>query len=293
MAVRGKSINLYLMDGSADGRIKCTLANWTGIAYKIPRTDIELCKDRDDLKQSGVYLLFGVSDETGENVVYIGQAGERKNGEGILSRLQEHKRTSGKDYWTEAVVFTTANNSFGPTEISYLENRFCSIALEAKRYIVKNANDPTQGHVTEEKESELEEFIDYAKVIMGTLGHKVFTPVNDTVTVSGKDNPGISQQFFLKTSKVDAFGKRASDGFVVLKGSRIASSPTKSCPNWVKQLRVRYQDKIDGNSRLIDDLPFTSPSAAAGFVNYASTNGLTSWVTSEGKTLKVLESIEE
>ena len=182
MAVRGKSINLYLMDGSADGRIKCTLANWTGIAYRIPRTDIDLCKDRDHLKQSGVYFLFGVSDETGEPVVYIGQAGERKNGEGILQRLQEHKKSSDKDYWTEAIVFTTSGNTFGPTEISYLENRFCTLAVEAKRYIVKNANDPTQGHVTEEKESELEEFIDYSRVIMGTLGHKVFTPINTPST---------------------------------------------------------------------------------------------------------------
>ena len=85
MAVRGKSINLFLMDGDATGRIKCTLANWTGIAYKIPRTELDKCKERDDLKQSGVYFLFGMSDETGKNVVYIGQAGARKNGEGTVS----------------------------------------------------------------------------------------------------------------------------------------------------------------------------------------------------------------
>lgn len=293
MANRGKSINLYLMDGSADGRIKCTLANWTGIAYRIPRTDIELCKDRDHLRQSGVYFLFGVSDETGDPVVYIGQAGERKNGEGILYRLQEHIKNPDKDYWTEAVVFTTAGNTFGPTEISYLENRFCSIAVEAKRYVVKNANDPTQGHVTEEKESELEEFIDYAKVIMGTLGHKVFTPINNPITSSALGDSKVNQQFFMKTSKVDASGRRASDGFVVLKGSKIAQLPTKSCPNWTKQLRVRYQDKIDNDGVLIDDLSFTSPSAAAGFVSFASANGLTSWITAEGKTLKTLESADE
>ena len=35
MAARGKSINLFLMDGTATGRVKCTLANWTGVAYKI------------------------------------------------------------------------------------------------------------------------------------------------------------------------------------------------------------------------------------------------------------------
>lgn len=52
MAVRGKSINLFLMDGDAGGRIKCTLANWTGVAYKIPRTELDKCKERDDLKQT-------------------------------------------------------------------------------------------------------------------------------------------------------------------------------------------------------------------------------------------------
>lgn len=122
---RGKNINLFLMDGRATGRIKCTLANWTGLSFKIPRSEINTCKDRDDLKQSGVYFLFGIDEETNKNLVYIGQAGVRKNGEGILYRLLEHKRNPGKDYWTEAVVFTTSDNSFGATEISYLESRFC------------------------------------------------------------------------------------------------------------------------------------------------------------------------
>jgi hypothetical protein len=180
MATRGKSINLFLMDGDPSGRIKVTLANWTGVAYKIPRTELEKCKDMDILKQSGVYFLFGTSDDTGDDVVYIGQAGARKNGEGILLRLQEHKRNPEKDYWTEAVTFATSNNSFSPTEISWLENRFASLAAAAKRYTVKNGNDPTAGHITEEKESELQEFIDYAKIVMGTLGHNVFVPLVST-----------------------------------------------------------------------------------------------------------------
>ena len=43
MATRGKSINLFLMDGEASGRIKCTLAKWTGLAYKIPRIELDRC----------------------------------------------------------------------------------------------------------------------------------------------------------------------------------------------------------------------------------------------------------
>ncbi|GEN82868.1 hypothetical protein SLU01_11800 [Sporosarcina luteola] len=79
MSVRGKSINLFLIDGTPSGRIKCTLANWTGVAYQIPRTELDKCKGRRDLSQSGVYFLFGTSEETGGNAVYIGQAGVRKN----------------------------------------------------------------------------------------------------------------------------------------------------------------------------------------------------------------------
>lgn len=46
MATRGKNIQLFLMDGESGGRIKCTLANWTGVVYKIPRTELDKCKER-------------------------------------------------------------------------------------------------------------------------------------------------------------------------------------------------------------------------------------------------------
>ena len=137
------------MDGEPSGRIKCSLANWTGIAYKIPRTSLDKCKDMDILKQSGVYFLFGTNKDD-DAVVYIGQAGVRKNGKGLLLRVQEAHPSI--DYWTETIMFTTSNNSFGPTEISYLENRFCNLAIQANRYIVKNGNDPNPGNITEETE---------------------------------------------------------------------------------------------------------------------------------------------
>ena len=47
---RSKTLKLFLMDGEPSGRIKCSLANWTGIAYKIPRTALYKCKDLDILK---------------------------------------------------------------------------------------------------------------------------------------------------------------------------------------------------------------------------------------------------
>ena len=295
---RGKTITLFLMDGSATGRIKCTLANWTGVAYKIPKTEIDSCRERNDLKQSGVYFLFGTSEETGKSVVYIGQAGSRKKGEGILSRLLEHKRNPEKDYWTEAVIFTTSNDSFGATEISYLENRFCNMAIDAKRYKVKNGNDPALGHITEEKESELEEFIDYAKIVMGTLGHKVFEPLikekkTDSVPEQQSDDEKIL--FFKKKIRksgliTEAKCKQTEEGFVVLKGSMINTIDSNSVPPGVK--KARNNAVIDNNGILQENVLFQSPSYAAAFVNGRSTNGLTAWKDKEGKTLKDIEKVE-
>lgn len=294
MTVRGKSINLFLMDGTATGRVKCTLANWTGVAYKIPRTELDKCKVREDLKQSGVYFLFGVSDDTGEDIVYIGQAGARKNGEGILYRLQEHKRDLDKDYWTEAVVFTTSNNSFGPTEISYLENRFFNLAKAANRYTVKNNVDPTSGHVTEEKESELEEFIEYAEIVMGTFGHRVFDSLEEKIVFKTEENVAIDDEplLFLKTTKVEAKGRRTNEGFVVYKGALVAANPTKSCPDTIINLRSKYRDRLKGEI-LTEDTLFTSPSAASSFVRYASTNGLDEWKDEQGRSLKNIERSED
>ncbi|MEF9960996.1 MAG: GIY-YIG nuclease family protein [Niameybacter sp.] len=294
MATRGKSINLFLMDGNASGRIKCTLANWTGIAYRIPRTELDKCKERDDLKQSGVYFLFGTSDQTGDNMVYIGQAGARKNGEGILNRLYEHKRNPDKDYWTEAVVFTTSNNSFGPTEISYLENRFCSLATEAKRYIIKNGNDPSPGNITEEKESELEEFIDYSKIIMGTLGHKVFDPLNEVMSLTHPVSSEYTElKLYMKRKSrksghiIEATCKQTPEGFVVITGSLIETIDSDSIPSGIK--KIRESAKIDENGILQEDILFRSPSYAAAFVIGGHANGLTEWKNSDGKTLKQLE----
>lgn len=288
---RGKSINLFLMDGTATGRMKCTLANWTGVAYKIPRTALDLCKERDDLKQSGIYFLFGTSDQTGNNVVYVGQAGARKNGEGLLYRLQEHKRNPDKDYWTEAVVFTTSNNSFGPTEISYLENRFCGLALAANRDEVKNGNDPTHGNITEEKESELEEFVDNARIVMGTLGHKVFEPLVAEKAAADADVtvPNDEPILYFNRTNLKATGRRTSDGFVVFKGSAVSPALQKSCPENVIKLRNRYKEKIDANHILTEDILLTSPSAAAAFVGGSSLSGNELWKTADGVSLKNIE----
>lgn len=292
MVTRGKSINLFLMDGDPNGRIKVSLQNWTGVVYRVPRTELDRCKGRDDLSQSGVYFLFGVTDDTDDDVVYIGQAGVRKNGEGILYRLMEHRRNTEKDYWTEAVIFTTSNNSFGPTEISWLENRFSHMAMNAKRYMVKNGNEPTQGHITEEKESELEEFVGYAKIVMGTLGYKVFEPLTQTVSTvsSSEEAPEVGEIFYIKRSGANSQARLTSEGLVVLAGSTIRKDTVPSCSDFVKSVREANKDNIDANNVLRNDMLFKTPSGASTFVLGAPSNGTVEWKTESGKTLKEVES---
>ena len=190
------------------------------------------------------------------------------------------------------MVFTTSNNSFGPTEISYLENRFTNIAKETERYVVKNGNDPTPGNITEEKESELEEFIDYAKIIMGTLGHKVFESLTDSkITVAPNSDSAESDNmiFYIRRSGADAKGKLTSEGFVVLAGSKIRADIVPSCPDYVKTERKNNKDNIDENGIIRNEILFKSPSSSAAFVLGASANGNIEWKTDEGKILKDVE----
>lgn len=290
---RGKSINLFLVDGKPNGLIKCTLANWTGISYRIPRTKVEDCSGREELSQTGVYFLFGTSEEDEKDMVYVGQAGVRKNGEGLLNRLIEHKRSPEKDYWTEAVVFTTTNNSFGPTEISYLESRFCFMAKKADRYEVKNGNEPTPGNITEEKKSELEEFIEYAQIIMGTLGHKVFEELSRSNNANDVKESEERSIFYMNRKsrksgiQIEASCEQTNEGFVVLKGSKIELKDSESIPKMVKQ--KREQASINSEGVLQENILLKSPSYAAGFVVGGHANGLEEWRDGQGVKLKDIE----
>ena len=123
MANRGRKITLFLIDGDPNGRIMCELSNWSGKAYKIPRNHIKNSDDRDDLNNTGVYILFG-KNENGNNLAYIGEA------ENIKQRLLQHR--GSKDFWNETIVFISKDNNLNKAHIKYLESRLYDIAKEAE-----------------------------------------------------------------------------------------------------------------------------------------------------------------
>ena len=288
---KGKNFNLFLIDGEVTGRIKCTLSNWTGLAYKIPNSYLSKCKERQDLKQSGVYFLFG-DDEGDKPTVYIGQAGIRKNGEGVLFRVAEHLK--GNFDFNEVVILTTQNNSFGPTEISYLENKFTNMALETDRYKVRNGNDPNPGNLTEEKESELEEYVEYSKIILGVLGYKIFVPLIKSNNDDEYNEEELSLYLTRKVKRSNAIitakCKRTSEGFVLLSGSLIEEIDAESIPPGIKVMRESCKKNgVIKDGVLTKNILFSSPSYASSFVLGINSNGRTNWKLKNGQTLKEFE----
>ena len=284
------------MDGEVTGKIKCTLSNWTGVIYKIPRIQLGDLKSRDEMKQSGIYFLFGRDEDKQKDVTYIGQATTRKNGEGVLLRIQEHTRDIHADYFNDVIILTTQNNSFGPTEISYLENKFTQLAKEAGRYIVKNGNDPNPGNVTEEKESELDEIVENTLMIIGTLGYRVFVPMTKKVSQDLTDNHSTYLYLKRKTKKsnkvIEATCERTTEGFVVLEGSQVEIKDSPYLPASLKEMRqnlIAYRVIQDGV--LKEKQLFSSPSYAATFLLGMQTNGRTDWKDQDGRTLKELEEL--
>ena len=92
---------------------------------------------------------------------------------------------------------------------------------------------------------------------------------------------------YLSTRSAKGTAHVSSQGFVVEKGTEISASLTASCPGGVIKQREAYSDLIQ-DCILTDDIVFSSPSSAAGFVAGRSSNGKTAWKTKDGRTINAL-----
>ena len=226
----GKTIKLFLIDGEPGGRMTCELSNWTGKAYKIPRIKVKECVDRSDLSNPGVYLLFGRSEE-GKDLVYVGEA------EIIFKRLSQ--QLTQKDFWNEAVVFISKDENLNKAHIKYLENRLYEIAKKVNRYLIENSTVPTLSSISEADRAEMEEFIENVRILVNTLGHKVFEEKREQKSPQKQAR----ETFSIKAARgADALGEPTSDGFVVFQGSKVANSTVKSLTPSFKRLRNQLME---------------------------------------------------
>lgn len=202
-----------------------------------------------------------------------------------MLRVQEHTRDNHADYFNDVIVLTTQNNSFGPTEISYLENRFTQLA-----------NEPNSGNVTEEKQSELDEVVENTKTIIGTLGYRVFVPmINgdnsvDEEPIEAETVLTLKRNIKRSNREIIATCRQTAEGFVVLEGSMIELTDGKGLPKSIRDLRQELlKEGIIKDGILKKNRFFNSPPYAASFVLGMPTNGRTDWKDSNGCSLKERE----
>lgn len=278
----GKSIELFLVNGTADSLITAELSNWNGKALKIPRIKVASCS-RDDITQAGVYFLFCKEDD-GSDSVYIGEAENVK--ERLVQHLRDYQSEKEKYYWNTAVIFI--GRDLNKALIRYLENRFVEIARSCKRYTVLTKNTYRNTVMKESQIAVMEEFIDNVKTLINALGYKVLEPVLqvDSAAATADD-----ELLYIATGGATATGRVTSEGFVVLKGATVNEKVSvKSLSAGMVKLREKYlkEGKVE-NLVTTEDLLFSSSSAAADFVLGYSVSGPRTWKTKDGRSLKEIE----
>ncbi|MBR1532481.1 MAG: GIY-YIG nuclease family protein [Eubacterium sp.] len=271
-----KTIQLFIFDGNPNGRIMCELSNWNGRVYKVSRNEIAEFDKRADASHTGVYFLIG-NDDDNNTTIYIGEA------ENIISRLRQH--ISDEYYWNVAIAVISKDNLLNKAHVKYLENEFYNLANDAARSVIINKSIPTRSSISEYDEAMLKEFVENTKLLVNTLGYKVFDLV-----VSNTEENNDKEMFFINAARgANGKGIIVSDGFAVLKGSSVASTVTKSCSQSICKKRQFLIDEgiINKGFEFVKDYVFSSPSMAAAVIMGRNANGLTEWKTDEGMPLKV------
>ena len=109
--------------------------------------------------------------------------------------------------------------------------------------------------------------------------------VSFTVT---KSNPPSGINLYLKSGECNASGIYSAGMLTVLKGSKISSVTSISCPVHIRQIRVENRPVIDRNHIVQRDFVFASPLSAAQFVTGYSANGYEIWKDRNGVSLNTL-----
>lgn len=293
----GRSIRIYLDDGSISGIKHAEIVNWTGQAISAPRTQIKNLTDWDESKKPGVYFLFGVDEISGGQAVYIGEA------ENVLDRLQNH--VANKDFWNEVVFFTNKDENLTKSHVKYLESGLIQLAKKSGRYVILNGNEPQLPVLPRGDRDAMEEFISNLKTLLGVMGHKALEPLakheynipKNTSDASIEKTLMPTKQnieLVLKVKNLDAKSILSNEGLVVLAGSKVCKEVKESLSQGYKQFRehlIEIGVLIDNGDYFVfqKDQLFTSSSQAAAIIAGYPMNGRSYWKTTSGITLKTLE----
>jgi hypothetical protein len=150
----GRSVRLYLVDGSPTGIITAEIMNWTGHALVTPRSQLADALRRGEAARTGVYFLVGDDpDQPSRLRVYVGE------GDSVLDRIKSHAKDAQKDFWTRACIVTSKDTNLTKAHARYLEGRFVEIVKAVDRANVANGNEPARKSLPESDIADMEFFI--------------------------------------------------------------------------------------------------------------------------------------
>ena len=266
-------ITMILRNGMPTGIVQCNLDEWIGVSYKIPRNRLNESKELKNIENTGVYILFGVDEETGENRAYIGEA------ENIYKRLLQHNKT--KDFWNDFLVFVSQNNSLNKAHIKFIENMLYTKAKEVERFIIDNDTEPTKSSLDGADEIRAVKFYEKIVLLTSVYGYRIFDKILTQQEVKEEEI------YYINSIGLKASGAQSEEGFIVFKGSQSSEEFKKASS---QSLRNKWNElrnqKIVDQGVFLKDIIFSSPSTAAAMVLGRNSNGLTQWKNRDGKTLK-------
>lgn len=281
----GRSVKLFLVDGTATGILTAEIMNWTGHVVAAPRTRFEDAFARQELKRTGVYFLIGPDDEGSDlTKVYVGEGDE------IGKRLYSHNKD--KEFWERFVAVTSKDMNLTKAHVRYLEGRLLSLLKEAKRAKIENRDMPQFELLPEADISDMEAFLQEIQLVLPVIGVEAFRRPN-TSSFAFKTKHRIPEgeedkktRFLLSNSKagIEAIAIEVAGEFVVQEGATGALREKASFPERTKSVRDEALEtgrivRIGSSQfRLEQDISFNSPSAASVFLFGTSRNGRTDWL---------------
>ena len=140
---RAKTIQVFLPDGDPQSVRIADITSRMVQATQVPRGVLSSAERRPELKQVGVYFLFGPTEEGSVPPVYIGES------ENCWVRLKQHHVDESKEWWTQAIVVTSKTQAFDKAQGRWLEWHATQKAQQVGRYAVGNQCAASQPHLAE------------------------------------------------------------------------------------------------------------------------------------------------
>lgn len=237
----GKSVRLFLADGTPGGLLTAEIMNWTGHVIAAPRSELAALLKRPELVRTGIYVLLGDDPESpGSMRAYIGE------GDDVSIRLRQHARPEsqgGKDFWDRAVVLTSKDANLTKAHARYLESRLLTLARDARRVGLLNSTAPPTLPLPESDQSDMEYFINQVKIVLPVLGVNLLRSTSTPLAPSAGSPNGVNESpIFVLTSKAgaDARAQEVDGEFTVRAGSR-ARQTWVGTESSYKKLREQLQ----------------------------------------------------